>query len=76
MSLDGTLSLEYSDPTAFTAPDASAMPEIVEAMDLGFLPGPGALLDQPARLVDSVRVWRWAVELCRRKLKERQVGNE
>ena len=35
MSLDGTLSLEYDNPAAFTAPDASAMPAIVEALDLG-----------------------------------------
>lgn len=76
MSLDGTLSLEYDNPAAFTAPDASAMPAIVEALDLGFLPGRGTVLDQPARLMDSVRVWRWAVELCRRKLKEREVVHE
>ena len=76
MSLDVTLSLEYDNPATFTDPDASAMPAIVEALDLGFLPGRGTVLDQPARLMDSVRVWRWAVELCRRKLREREAGHE
>lgn len=54
--LDGDLSDHHPDELM---PDGiDYIRQAAEAWDVGILPGPGALMDQPAKLVSGIKIWR------------------
>lgn len=49
---------------AYTNPVCAFIKSLIWAWDLGLLPAPGTILDQPARLVAGIHLWKKAESHC------------
>lgn len=63
--------LENCDPNIFAHPLASVASSLSAAWDNGILPCPGSLMDQPARAVALVHLWKWASYVAEEHLRRR-----
>lgn len=63
--------LEDCDPNIYAHPLAGVAASISESWGNGVLPCLGTLLDQPARAVALVNLWRWAQSVADEHLRRR-----
>lgn len=54
--MDGTLSDHHPDELMPECLDY--IRQAAEAWDAGILPAPGSLMDQPAKLISGIKIWR------------------
>ena len=58
------MEIKRCDPAALISPLAEAGRSLSDALDLGILPVPGGLMQQPARAVRLARLWKGAYRAC------------
>jgi hypothetical protein len=67
--------IEMADPNEFDSAIAGPISKISAWMDKGVLPFPGAMLDQPARLLRAVETWRAALDSSTERIEQRRGGS-
>lgn len=68
---EGTVE-EEDDPYTWLNPLTSYIDGVAAVYDLGVMPCPGGLLDQPARLMQAIRLHKKAVYCVRELLEARR----
>lgn len=59
-----------TDPEAYLHPWVFMISGFADAWEKGILPGPGGILNQPAKLVAGIRIYRNALTHCQNRLAE------
>lgn len=78
---DGTVEILEDNPVAYVPPLGFLAERLAEAYDRSILPAPGSLLQQPARAMELIRIWRRAIAQCEaqkaanQEAKQRRAGN-
>ena len=70
--LDGSVEVCGDDPAGLAHPLWSALGGCAEMLPLGALPASGGYLDQPARLLEALRVRGWAVRMIEKRIEAKR----
>lgn len=73
---DGRVTTETENPTAFSGPQCAALARIANGIEKGFLPWPGTYMQQPAKMLSGLHIWRDAVDACFKRIEQRGGGEK
>jgi len=60
------------DPVSMTSPLSDVGRSVAEMLDIGILPLPGGLMQQPARAIRLARLWKAASGACSGRISARR----
>ena len=63
-----TYDFRKCDPEAYLNPWVRMISNFAESFDSGFLPWPGGIMDQPAKLMEGIRIYKNAVIHCQNRM--------
>lgn len=63
-----TYDFRKCDPEEYLNPWVRMISNFAESFDSGFLPWPGGIMDQPAKLMDGIRIYRNAIIHCQNRM--------
>lgn len=68
--MPGTEDFRKCDPEEYLNPWVRMISEFADGFDSGFLPWPGGVMDQPAKLMEGIRIYRGAINHCQNRIVE------